>query len=74
MQITVADATAQTALTTPLGVGLNGHLSTHVVVHVVHVHLQGTSFVGLDQSEQIFALVQQRIRTYDVVGEGTEAS
>lgn len=57
MQVSVADPTTQTALTTPGPIGCDYHLSAAVNVTVVHVKLERLSLMGFDHSVQILGLI-----------------
>lgn len=50
------------------------YLTTVIGFCVVDVELERPAFMGLDESEQIFRLVQDRVRTNNVVREAPKAS
>lgn len=58
MKISETNASAKTSLAAPFCVGRYDHFSALILVAVVNVELQLLAFVGLDEREKIFALVQ----------------
>lgn len=51
MQVTIADATTQTALAAPSGVGSERDFACHITLTVVDVEFQRFSFVAFNQGE-----------------------
>lgn len=69
MQITVANTTSKRPFSTPGPIGGDGDLPAVVCLRVVYVQLEWPTLVGLNQAEQVLALVQDTVSPDDVVGE-----
>lgn len=73
MQITIANAAAKAAFSTPRRIWCNDHFSTVVSVGVVYVELQGLCFVCLDKAEQVFRLIHDSVSSNDVIAVRSQA-
>lgn len=67
MKITIPYSTSETPFSAPLRVWCDSHFSTGVALSVVDVELQLTSFVCLNQSEEIFRFVKDGISSNNVI-------
>ena len=63
VQVAVPDTAAQRPLPAPGSVGSDGDLPAVVCLRVVDVQLQRPSLVGLYQTEEILALVEDTVRS-----------
>ena len=63
VQVAISYPTAQRSLASPGSVGSDGDLPAVVCLRVVDVQLQRSSLVGLYQTEEILALVEDTVRS-----------
>jgi hypothetical protein len=74
MQVTKANSCSKTSFASPFAVRRDDDLPARVFIAIVDIKLQLLSLVSLNQREEVFALMENRISANDVIAERAKTS